>query len=245
MREVELTDLEREKYKRQMMIFGEEGQRRLKGAGALVTRVGGLGGPTAHLLGRRRDREVSNSPYGQGDPLQLKPADTHDARLGGEGEIVKAVESVRGLNPDVEIIPMGARRKGILPPKEHPSVRERAITGENIDELVGMVDVICDCAPTFEERFLLNEAAVRHRKPMVEAAMYGMEEYLTVIIPGETPCLRCLYPEDPEWEVPFPVLGAVSGSLGCLAVIEAINQDFRKFKVRRAPNCPVCGGVGA
>jgi molybdopterin-synthase adenylyltransferase len=100
---------------------------------------------------------------------------------------------------------------------------------------------------------------------MIEAAMNGLEAHLTVLVPGETPCLQCLYPELPaEWSgTTFPVLGAVSGALGCLAAIEAIKlltgvgrplkgtllvcdtgyQEYRKYKVRRDRNCPVCGSL--
>jgi molybdopterin/thiamine biosynthesis adenylyltransferase len=98
---------------------------------------------------------------------------------------------------------------------------------------------------------------------MVEAAMNGMEGYLFNVIPPETPCLHCLYPEDdPEWkELGFPVMGAVSGMLGCLMALEAIklltgygtpllsqmlifntgDMDFRKVNIRKDGACPVCG----
>jgi molybdopterin/thiamine biosynthesis adenylyltransferase len=98
---------------------------------------------------------------------------------------------------------------------------------------------------------------------MVEAAMNGMEGYIFTIVPGTTPCLHCLYPEDdPSWEeLGFPVLGAVSGMLGCLMAIEAIklltgygkpllsrmlifntfDMEFKKVKLRRNVRCPICG----
>jgi len=131
------------------------------------------------------------------------------------------------------------------------------------------------CTPVWQERVALNTVAVRHRKPLVEAAMNGMEGTLTVIVPGETPCLRCIYPDDPTdewWDAwSFPVLGAVAGITGCFAAIEAIkiivgrgtkgqvgvgkplinrmlifdtaNHDYRLVKVRRLPDCPVCGNL--
>jgi molybdopterin/thiamine biosynthesis adenylyltransferase len=131
-------------------------------------------------------------------------------------------------------------------------------------EWVKQVDLVCDCSPVFEERFALNRACVKLGKPMIEAAMYGMEGTLTTIVPGETPCLQCLVPEKPAWWHPlgFPVLGAVSASLGCLAALEAIKlltgygetlkgtmlaydaneMEFLKFPVTRRADCPVCGG---
>jgi molybdopterin/thiamine biosynthesis adenylyltransferase len=137
------------------------------------------------------------------------------------------------------------------------------VNEESARELVAQVDVVCDCPPTFEERYALNEACVELGKPMVEAAMYGMEGNLTTIVPGETPCLKCLVPERPEWWQPlgFPVLGAVSAALGCLAAVEAVKvltgfgkplkgemlaydadtMEFYKFPVKRRADCPVCG----
>ena len=99
---------------------------------------------------------------------------------------------------------------------------------------------------------------------MVEAAMNGSEFHLTTLVPGETPCLVCLYPEDPPWVIPFPVVGAVSGAAGCLAAMEAMKvivgygeplygqmlvmdtrtMECRKLKVAREPGCPVCGHLG-
>lgn len=133
----------------------------------------------------------------------------------------------------------------------------------NLDRWVAEADVVCDCPPTFEERFALNRAAVRHRKPMVEAAMCGFEAYLTAFVPGSTPCLQCLFPEAPaDWSAAgFPVLGAVSGTIACLAAIEAVKlltglgrplagqlltldtetHEYRKLRIRRVPDCPTCG----
>jgi molybdopterin/thiamine biosynthesis adenylyltransferase len=155
-------------------------------------------------------------------------------------------ESIQRLNPEVDL-----------------TVLDEDPNDQNLDALVEAVDVVCDCVPTWEERYALNRAIVCRRKPMIEAAMNSMEAYLTVFQPGETPCLHCLYPErDPDWNgLDFPVLGAVSGAVACLAAIETIkvltgfgrplkNQllafdteyhEYRKFKLRRDPSCSVCG----
>jgi molybdopterin/thiamine biosynthesis adenylyltransferase len=136
------------------------------------------------------------------------------------------------------------------------------VTPENVDSLVQSADMALDCAHNFTERDLLNEACVRWRKPMVEAAMDGMEAYLTTIIPGVTPCLSCLFPEKPDWDTRgFAVVGAVSGTLACLAALEAIKlitglsqpllselltidltrMEFVKRRSYRDRSCPVCG----
>jgi len=119
-----------------------------------------------------------------------------------------------------------------------------------------------DCAPLFAERFLKNREAVRQGKPLVECAMYELEAQITTIVAGKTPCLTCLYPEEPPaWQRTFPVFGAVAGTVGCLGAMEAIkvlsglgepllghmllcdlgDMTFRKVVLKRQPDCPVCG----
>jgi molybdopterin/thiamine biosynthesis adenylyltransferase len=130
--------------------------------------------------------------------------------------------------------------------------------------LVNQVDLIVDCAPLFEERYLMNREAVRQNKPLVECAMYDLEGSLTTIVPGRTPCLACLYPtKPPAWKREFPVFGAVAGTVGCMAAMEAIkvlagfgepllgrmvtfdlrDMKFARREVRREPGCAVCRGV--
>jgi molybdopterin-synthase adenylyltransferase len=131
-----------------------------------------------------------------------------------------------------------------------------------VDRLVSTVDLVIDAAPMFEERFAMNRAAVVAGKPMVECAMYELEAQITTILPGRTACLRCMHPGvPPEWKREFPVFGAVSASVGCMAAMEAIkliagfgeplagrlltydlrDMTFRTLKVRRDPECEVCG----
>ncbi len=108
---------------------------------------------------------------------------------------------------------------------------------------------------------MLNRECVQQNKPMVEAAATGMEGFVTVVIPGETPCIQCLGFHSKDWSLPFPILGAVSGTVANLAALEAIkvltgygeplrgtllfldgaSSSFRRIKVRRNPACPVCG----
>ncbi|NIM07540.1 MAG: hypothetical protein GTN69_13340, partial [Armatimonadetes bacterium] len=166
----------------------------------------------------------------------------------GKPRIPQAKETLLRANPHVEVVALG-----------------EDANEENAEEWVKGVDIVLDCPPTFEERYALNRACVKLRKPMVEAAMYSMEGTLTTIIPGETPCLACITPEAPKWWKPlgFPVLGAVSAALGCFAAIEAVkvltgfgeplkgklltydstNMEFVKFNVRRRADCAVCGGI--
>ena len=246
----DLDELDLKKYGRQLTIpgFGEEAQRKLKNSSALITRAGGLGGPVALYLaaagvGRRVIHHRGNTTRPNQKPMIMETLD-HVGRPRAE----KIRESILRLNPQVDLTVVA----------EDPN-------DENLDRWVPGVDILCDCTPMFEERYAMNRASIRHRKPMVEAAMNSMDAHLTVFVPGETPCLQCLYPEMPDWwsGTSFPVLGAVSGALGCLAAIEAIKvltgfgppltnrllamdtlaQEHRKFKIHRDPACPACAGV--
>lgn len=242
-----LSPIELERYRRQIMLsgFGEDAQRRLKSFTALVTGVGGLGGTAALYLAVAgigklilvRGGELRRDDMNR----QILMTDDHI----GQPRVMKAKETIQAINPDVEV----------------EAVYEY-VTPENVDRLVENCDIALDCAHNFTERDLLNAACVRWRKPMVEAAMDSMEAYLTTIVPGQTGCLSCLFPEKPDWDRRgFAVLGAVSGTLACLTALEAIKLitglerpllsqlltmdlgrlEFRKHRVYRDPNCPVCG----
>jgi len=243
---VPLTEEETATYEWQMWVqdFGIEGQKKLKQATALVSRVGGLGSPVAYALaaagiGRLVLAHGGNVKYSD---LNRQILMTYDWL--GKPRVESAVRRLRELNPRIEI-------EGI----------PENINETNALELVGNADIVFDCAPLFEERFAMNKACVQHRKPLIDAAMYSMEGQLTTIIPGKSPCLACIYPEFPEaWKRQFPVFGAVSGIVGNLAVCEGIkvlagfgttlagfmlhydagHMDFRKFRLKRNPNCRVC-----
>ncbi len=245
---VGLTERDREMFRRQMQIpgFGEEAQTKLKNSAALVSRVGGLGGPAALYLAMAGIGKIIIAHSGDLTWSNLNRQLLMRYDSVGKPRIDCAGELFERLNPNVELVAIG----------------ENA-SDANAKELVAQVDVVCDCPPSFEERYALNRACVELRKPMIEAAMYGMEGSLTTLIPGETPCLACLVPEKPAWWHPlgFPVLGAVSATLGCFTAVEAIKvvtgfgkplkgqmltydadeMEFLKFPVKRRPDCPVCG----
>lgn len=243
-----LTEAERNIYEWQMWVpgFGEAGQRKLKGASVLISRCGGVGGAVALELAAAGVGRLVLAHGGN-----LKPSDlnrqtlmTHDWL--GRPRVECAARRLRELNPRVEVV----------------AVAENV--GEaNAAALVGQADLVVDCAPLFEERFLMNREAVRQGKPMVECAMYELETRLATFLPGRTPCLACVYPEAPSgWKRQFPVFGAVSGVAGCLGAMEAIKvltglgeplleamlicdlrtMRFRKLAIKQDPHCRVCGG---
>jgi molybdopterin/thiamine biosynthesis adenylyltransferase len=242
----ELTPQEREIYQWQMWVpdLGEAGQKKLKAASVLISRIGGVGGTAALYLaaagvGRLVLAHASN----------IKLSDLHRQVLMSHGavgtpRVETAAARLRELNPHLEIEEVAQN-----------------ISESNASPLISGVDIVIDAAPRFEERMLMNREVVKQRKVMVECAMYEMEGSVTTIVPGKTPCLACLYPERPsEWKREFPVLGAVSGMIGCLGAIEAIKlitgvgtplagrmvlcdlreMAFRTVEISRRGDCAVC-----
>jgi len=243
-----LTDEERAIYEWQMWVpgFGEAGQLKLKGASALVSRCGGLGGPLAYSLAAAGIGRLVIAHAGNVVPSDLNRQIlmTHDW-IG---------------RPRVESI---ARRLAEFNPRMRVEAVPENVTDQNVAALVGKADIVFDCAPLFSERLALNRECVRQGKPMVEAAMYSLEGQVTTFLPGKTPCLACLYPEPPpHWKRQFPVIGAVSALAGAIAAAEGIkvltglgeplagillyydtaHMTFQRIPIARRPGCPVCGG---
>jgi molybdopterin/thiamine biosynthesis adenylyltransferase len=244
-----LTDEERATYQWQIWVpeFGEAGQEKLKGASALVSRLGGLGGPLAQQLAAAGFGKVVLAHGGD-----LKHSDLNRQILMtydwlGKPRARSAERRLKQLNPRLEV-----------------EAVESNITEDNVAELVGKVDIVFDCAPLFTERFLMNRECVRQGKPLIDCAMFSLEGQVMTIVPGETACLACLYPETPPaWKREFPVFGAVSALAACIGAMEGIklisgmgaslagkllyydtgSMAFQTIPVERRPDCPVCGGV--
>lgn len=246
---VPLTDHERAVYEWQMWVedFGKAGQERLKSASVLISRAGGVGGVVAYQLAAAGVGKLVIAHAGN-----VKPSDlnrqllmTHDWL--GKPRIESIQRRLHDLNPRIEVVGVGEN-----------------ICEENAAELVQQVDIVVDCAPLFPERFAMNRQCVAQRKPMVECAMFEMDAQCTTIIPGQSPCLACLYPvAPPTWKRQFPVFGAVSGTIACVAAVEVIkliggfgeplvgrmlrcdlrSMIFRTLDVRRRADCPVCGNI--
>lgn len=203
-----LTDEDRAIYAWQLDVagFGEEGQRKLKGASVLISRVGGLGSVVAYELAAAGVGRLILAHAGEVQPpdLNRQLLMTHDWI--GKPRIESAERRLKELNPRLEIV----------------AVSEN-LSEANAERLVGMADCVVDAAPMFQERLAMNDAAERQGKPVVEAAMYELDASLTVIHPPRTPRFRELVPEvPPSWTRRFPVFGAVSGTIACLAAMETI-----------------------
>jgi len=245
----DLSPDEQLRYKWQLWVrdFGEEQQRRLKRATVLVSRIGGVGGSAAMQLaaagiGRLIVAHAGNLRL---DDLNRQLLMTTDWI--GKPRVDSAQRMLHSLNPNVEVETVGEN-----------------ISDQNVAALVQRCDVVVSAAPLFTERLLMNREAVRQRKPLVDCAMYDLEGRLTTVVPGQTPCLACLYPETPpNWKREFPVISPIASTVGCLAAMEAIkllaslgeplagklltfdlrDMAFRTVAISRKPDCAVCGDL--
>jgi molybdopterin-synthase adenylyltransferase len=241
-----LTSLEKSIYEWQMWVpgFGERGQKKLKAASVLISRVGGVGGAAALQLAAAGVGRLILAHGGNLKPSDLNRQILMTADWLDKPRIASAERRLKELNPRLEII-----------------ATPENVNAENVKQLVRRADVILDCAPLFEERYLLNREAVRQNKPLIECAMYELELHLTTILPRRTACLSCLYPEPPSyWKREFPVFGAVAGTVGSMGAMEAIkiltglgeplagrlltldlrSMTFQSVRTRRDPKCSVC-----
>jgi molybdopterin/thiamine biosynthesis adenylyltransferase len=244
-----LTEEERSRYAWQLTVpdFGETGQQRLKSATVLISRIGGVGGTVALQLAAAGIGRLILAHAGnvRRDDLNRQLLMTTDWI--GKPRVESAARRLRELNPNVAV----------------DMVAEN-IGETNADQLVSRCDVVVSAAPLFVERFAMNRAAVEQRKPLVDCAMYELEGRLTTVIPGQTPCLACLYPEHPaNWKREFPVFSAVASTVASLAAMEAIkliarlgqphasrllhfdlrDMSFRNVPIARRPDCAVCASV--
>ncbi len=242
-----LTDQERAMYEWQMWVpgVGEEGQRKLKAASVLISRVGGLGGLVALELAAAGVGRLVLAHGGDLQPSDLNRQllQTHDHI--GKPRMDSIVRRLRELNPHCDIV----------------GVAEN-VTEANAASLVAQSDIVVDAAPLFQERLALNAAAMRAGKPMVECAMHTLEASVTTFVPGKSGCLACYVPEvPPTWKRQFPVFGAVSGTAACIGAMEVIklitgigetlcgellsmdlsSMQFRKIRLPKRDDCAVCG----
>jgi molybdopterin-synthase adenylyltransferase len=243
-----LNHSNQERYRRQLMLHGftADHQQRLGKSTALVAGIGGLGGTAALYLAAAGIGRLILVHAGNLTLSNMNRQILMKHKGIGKSRVAQAKKAIQGINPDVEI-----------------EVFDERITNTSVQALLRTAQLALSARPNFPERRILNKACIEKDIPMVEAAMNGMEGYLFDVLPGETPCSQCVYPEDdPDWEeLGFPVLGAVSGMLGCMMALEAIklltgygkpllsemlvfntlDMEFRKVRLPRNELCEVCG----
>jgi sulfur-carrier protein adenylyltransferase/sulfurtransferase len=251
-RPIALTSEQRERYSRHLLIpeVGLEGQQKLLESKVLLIGAGGLGSPAALYLAAAGVGTLGIVDNDEVDLSNLQRQVIHNNERIGVPKVESARQTIEALNPDVNVIP-------------HPIRLDR----DNVLDLIRDYDVIVDGADNFPTRYLLNDAAVRERKPVVHASILGFDGQLTTFVPYEGPCYRCLYPQPPPAELAPScgangVLGVLPGIMGLLQaneviklvvgmgeslagrllLFEALSTEFTQLKVRRdVEGCPTCG----
>ncbi len=246
-----LDAAQRRRYSRHILIpeVGEAGQLRLLSSKVLLIGAGGLGSPAALYLAAAGVGTLGIVDEDVVDDSNLQRQILHSTDRLGMAKTESARLTLTALNPDVEVI-------------EH---RER-ITAANVDRILAGYDVIVDGTDNFPTRYLLNDASLVHRVPVVHASIFRFEGQLTVFKPHEGPCYRCLFPEPPPADLAPScaeggVLGVLPGIMGTLQatealklllgigeplvgrllLVDALEGAFQEVRLRRDPACPVCG----
>jgi adenylyltransferase/sulfurtransferase len=240
-----LSDRERDRYKRQILLFGEEGQENLKKAKIFIAGAGGLGSPIAIYLAVAGIGTLTVVDKDVVELSNLNRQILHYDRDIGKKKTASAAEKLREINPDITV-----------------NVVDTTIDETNVDRLVGNASGIVDAMDNFPTRYLLNETAIKKNIPLFHGAIRGLYGQTTTIIPGVTPCLQCIFPKAPPTEV-FPVVGVTPGFIGMIQATEVIKLLVRDGRlltgrlliwdgleahaeeicVARDPKCPACSGT--
>ena len=240
-----LSERERERYKRQMLLFGDEGQERLKKAHIFIAGAGGLGSPVSLYLAVAGVGTITIVDMDVVDQSNLNRQILHSDRDIGRKKTVSAEEKLTTINPDITVHAIDVR-----------------IDESNATALVGKADGIVDAMDNYPIRYLLNDVAVKKNIPLFHGAIRGFYGQATTIIPGKTPCLKCIFPKAPPKEV-FPVVGVTPGVIGTVQATEVIKYILKsgdlltnrifiwdglagradEISAERIPCCPVCGGI--
>lgn len=238
-----LSERELERYKRQIPLFGEEGQERLKAAHIFIAGAGGLGSPIAIYLAVAGIGTITLVDMDTVDPSNLNRQILHMDRDVGKKKTVSAIEKLQQYNADITI-----------------NAIDTTIDAGNVSELVGRADGIVDAMDNYPARYLLNRTALKKKIPFFHGAICGYSGQATTILPGETPCLECIIPKAPLQDV-FPVVGVTAGVIGTVQATEVIKYltksgrllsgrlfmwdglaaTSEEIAITKNPACPVCG----
>jgi len=246
----QFTGDQRQRYSRHFLLpeIGEEGQRKLLEAKVLLLGAGGLGSPTALYLAAAGVGTLGIVDDDVVDLSNLQRQVIHSTDRVGVPKVDSAEQSIHALNPDVNVVKYQTR-----------------IDASNIMEIIAGYDVIVDGVDNFPTRYLLNDATVRLKIPVVSASILGFDGQLSVFKPYEGPCYRCLFREPPPAELAPScgangVLGVLPGTMGLLQATEvvklileigepaigrlllydALGATLTEVKVHRDPECPIC-----
>ncbi|NYT16433.1 MAG: HesA/MoeB/ThiF family protein [Methanomicrobiales archaeon] len=199
-----LTEREIERYSRQIAFIGEEGQERLKAAHVVLAGAGGLGCPAALYLAVAGLGRLTIIDSDQVEMTNLNRQILHWEQDIGRNKTVSARDKLQAVNPDMVI----------------DDVCE-VVTGQNAKALTRQATLIIDALDNFPARYALNLAALVHGIPCIHGAVSGYDGHLTTVIPGETACLQCIFPNPPGGSE-FPIIGTTAGIIGLMQAHEAI-----------------------
>ncbi|REJ83337.1 MAG: molybdopterin-synthase adenylyltransferase MoeB [Acidobacteria bacterium] len=247
----ELSPDEIRRYSRHLILpeVGVEGQRRLKAARVLLVGAGGLGSPTGMYLAAAGVGTLGLVEFDRVDESNLQRQLLYGQNDIGRPKIEAASERLRLINPHLEI-----------------EAHETALSSENALDIVGRYDLVVDGTDNFPTRYLVNDACVLTGRPNVYGSIFRFEGQVSIFHGAEGPCYRCLFAEPPPpGLVPScaegGVLGVLPGIIGCLQanetikwivgagqsmlgrllLFDALKLDFRELKLRKNPQCPICG----
>jgi len=242
---------QRNRYHRHILLpeVGEAGQQKLLESKVLLLGAGGLGSPAALYLAAAGVGTIGIVDMDVVDTSNLQRQILHNLDRVGDRKVDSAKKTLTALNPDVDVVTYDVR-----------------FGADNVLDIIDGYDVIVDGTDNFPTRYLLNDASLLKRIPVVHGSIFRFEGQVTVFQPYDGPCYRCLLPEPPPAELApscaeAGVLGVLPGIVGSIQALEAIKvvldlgdpligrllaydaleQSFRTFKVRRDPACPACG----
>jgi adenylyltransferase/sulfurtransferase len=237
-----LSERELNRYKRQIFLFGEEGQERLKKAEIFIAGAGGLGCPIALYLAAAGVGTITIADNDVVEQTNLNRQILHHDRDIGREKTASAEEKLHEINPDIQI-----------------NALFTTIDATNISRLVGNAGGIVDAMDNYPARYLLNETALEKNIPLFHGAIRGLHGQATTVVPGKTPCLSCIFPDAPPKEV-VPVVGVTPGFIGMVQATEVIKyftglgnllanrlliwdgleSRAEEIIVEKNPACPVC-----
>jgi molybdopterin/thiamine biosynthesis adenylyltransferase/rhodanese-related sulfurtransferase len=246
-----LNPEQRNRYQRHLLLpeVGEAGQQKLLGSRVLLLGAGGLGSPAALYLAAAGVGTLGIIDMDVVDQSNLQRQILHNMDRIGERKVDSAKKTLTALNPDVDVVTYDVR-----------------LGADNILDIIDGYDVIVDGTDNFPTRYLVNDASLLKRIPVVHGSIFRFEGQASVFKPYEGPCYRCFLPEPPPAEMApscaeAGVLGVLPGIIGSIQAMEAIKllldlgdplvgrlmaydaleESFRVFKVNRDPECPACG----
>jgi adenylyltransferase/sulfurtransferase len=250
---MDFSDAQFKRYARHLILdeVGEEGQAKLLHSRVLVVGAGGLGSPALMYLAAAGIGTIGLADDDVVDLTNLQRQIAHTTDRVGESKVESAIEALAGINPEVRLVPYKLR-----------------IDASNALALASEYDLVIDGSDNFATRYLLNDACYFAKKPLVAASLLRFEGQLSTFKAhdGHSPCYRCVFPERPPAGL-IPrceeagILGAVAGVMGTLQAVEtikellalgdslagtlliydAIGAQFRRIKIKRDPNCALCG----